>query len=656
MPDPDGAPREPEPTPKPPPAVTVRALIVGVVAVVGLSVVSVHCTLGLIGSLASWDYFLETAFAFLLATIALSALAGLLWRRLKLRRAELAVVFIMLLAAAPIPSIGFVTRLIPALGGLRYYASAENRWEKLLGPHVSEWIAPKEFHTVRALMDGLGEDERIPWGAWTKPFVFWGGFFLAFALLSVCLAVIFRRQWMERERLAYPIMGVGLAMLDPPEGEHPIWRDRLLWIGIGLAFLFLSLSPLSRYSERGLQFAFRPWRFDMWWRTSMGYPLLRFKWSWAIAGLTYLIPQDVSLSCWLFSMLIQFQNYAYNHLGMVDAATRERYVWGGALSYGQAVGVFLFVGVSSFWLGRRHLGAVLRRAFGRGDADDSGEILPYRWACWGVLLPFVAMWVLMVAVMGCPVLLAPLILLVVVFCMVAISKIVIQCGFGWVNVPMPPTTMITSLLGVKHMAASTIASLAPNWIWTSPMRTTDFGTVSHGLKVAGQMRLGRRGLLFAIFLAIGTALVAGVVFHMIYAHLSGGLNFYRWFYVGYAKMPWEFAARKMVLPHGPRWAAMWTAAGGAGAAGVMQIMRNHFVWWPFSVVGLAGAHLATTRKFWFTVFLVWLFKGSLIRYGGQRAYRKMRPLFIGFFLGQIFSQAIWYVMYLITGVRGGVRW
>ena len=41
-------------------------------------------------------------------------------------------------------------------------------------------------------------------------------------MVMVCLAVILRRQWMERERLAYPIAQVGLAMI---EGED---RDRLV--------------------------------------------------------------------------------------------------------------------------------------------------------------------------------------------------------------------------------------------------------------------------------------------------------------------------------------------------------------------------------------------------------------------------------------------
>ena len=637
---------------------TWRALLVGSAAVAALSAISIHCTLTLQGSLHCWDYFLAAPIFLLLIVMGLSGLAGLAAPCLRLRRGELGAVFMMLLAGAPIASIGFVTRLIPAMGGLKYYATAENQWARLLFPHVPRWAAPRNIKALDLLFEGLPDQGGIPWGEWALPLAFWGAFFIALAVLSVCLAVLLRKQWIERERLAYPIMALTVELLNSGErpGERSFWRSRLLWLGLWFAFVMAGLEPLSRYLDAYYGLGFNAPKFDTHWVKPSGGSFLRFKLSWSIMALTYLIPQDVALSVWLFNLIYQLQGHAYAHLGVDMADYREMYVWGGPAFSGQAIGAFLFVGVSSFWLGRRHLAEVWRSAFSRRrHADDAREIMPYRVACWGTMVSFVVT-VGFLAAMGTPVWLGVLVLLAAIFCMVAITKIAIQCGLGWLNIPMPPPTMVTTVVGTQILAPASVVSLGPNFIWTSPMRLTELGTISHGLKVADQAPMRRRGLFTAILVAVVVGLLSAYVFHMRLAHTKGGVNFYGWFYRSYAQRPWQYAEGKLTAPHPPRWRALGFIGMGAGMAGAMQVLRNQFIWWPFSVVGFAAAHLTTTRKFWFSMFLVWLVKGSLVRYGGQRAYRTGRPFFLGLFLGHTLAKGTWYLLSLLTDINGSVRW
>jgi len=639
-------------------ALTWRSLAVGLAGVVALSVISIDCTLSLTGSLASWDFYLETAVFLLLLALVLNGVAGRLWPRLKMGRAELVTVFLMLLVAAPIASIGFVSRLVPALGGVRYYATQENAWERLLWPHVPGWLAPRDMDAINLLFLGLPPDGGIPWGPWLAPLAFWGAFFLALSAMSICLATLLRRQWVERERLAYPIMGLAMELLDsqPRQGEKTFWRNPMAWAGLLAAFIFASLWPLSRVCEEYFRFPFTPPKTDYYWFDSAGAVILRFKFSISTMALTYLVPQDVALSCWLFNVLYQFQRRLYTDIGFDAVLVSETHVWGGPAFSGQAIGAFLFVGVSSFWLARRHLASVWRGLWRPGPIEgEAAEILSYRAASAGLAVSFVAVTGFLVA-MGSPVWMALLVLLAAVFCMVAVTKIAIQCGLPWIDAPMPAPTMITTAAGSQGMSGQALASLGAHLIWTTPMRLTEFGTVSHGLKVVDHARSPKKGLFAALLLAVVVGLASAFVFHMRVAYNRGGANFYGWFYKSYAELPWRYAADKMNRPQPPNWRSMGFVVAGAGAAGAMQFMRNTFVWWPFSVVGFAGAMLSNTSKLWFSIFLVWLVKGMLVRYGGQRAYRAGKPLFLGLFLGQIAAQGVWYLLCRAAGLPGSVPW
>jgi len=653
-------------------AVTARALLVGVLAVVALSLVSIHCTLAGVGSLVSWDFVLETAVFLLVAVMALNRLVGVLWPRAMLGRGELAVVFLMLLAAAPVPTIGFLSKLIPALGGIRYYATAQNEWSTSLLPHVASRVLPGDPNAVRLLFEGLPTRPMygstpgawaVTWvktlaPVWWKPLAFWGAFFVAVSVACLCLAVIMRKQWIERERLSYPIMGLALALLDTTRapGERPFWKRRMLWAGFALAFGMSSLHPLSAYLEEVVGWRFVPPRLNYYWRSPGRAYLLRFKFSWAIMGLTYLIPQDVSLTVWLFNLIFQLQYYTYRLMGFDIRPMPER-VWGGPMLSGQAVGAFLFLGASTVWLARRHIADVWRAARSWSkDADDSREILPYRWTCW-VFIAMCLVLVGMIHAMGTPLYLAVVVLAGALCFFLAITKIAIQCGLGWIMEPIPLSCLVANTLGTNWMAQSSVTSLGTNWMWTEPMRITEMGTMSHGLKVADQLRVRRRGLFLAVLLGVVVALVAGSLFQLYLAYDQGGVNFYRWFYLHYASRPWQFVEGRMTSPSGPRWGETAFIALGAAMAGAMQAGRHYLAWWPFSVVGYAGAFLPTTRKYWFSMFLVWLIKGRLLNYGGLRAYRLVRPLFLGLLLGHATACGLWYLVALATGTSyGGVPW
>ena len=55
---------------------------------------------------------------------------------------------------------------------------------------------------------------------------------------------------------------------------------------------------------------------------------------------------------------------------------------------------------------------------------------------------------------------------------------------------------------------------------------------------------------------------------------------------------------------------------------------------------------------WFNVFLAWLIKKLVLRYGGASVYQGSQPFFLGLISGQALCNGIWLVIDYFTGKVG----
>ena len=143
---------------------------------------------------------------------------------LALNRADLIVVYCMLLIVSALCTMGLSEQLLPMLTAFFYYASPQNKWTEKLLPHLTGKPILVEDGTGNKLFyEGIaGTGHGIPYEAWVEPLIWWGIFLLALYIAMVSIAVILRRQWMERERLSYPIAQVGLAMIRGEEQDRMV--------------------------------------------------------------------------------------------------------------------------------------------------------------------------------------------------------------------------------------------------------------------------------------------------------------------------------------------------------------------------------------------------------------------------------------------------
>ena len=67
---------------------------------------------------------------------------------------------------------------------------------------------------------------------WWRPILWWTLFLSVLLWVMICLDLLLRKQWIEREKLSYPIVHLPLEMTRP---DGRLFRSKMMWIGFGIA-------------------------------------------------------------------------------------------------------------------------------------------------------------------------------------------------------------------------------------------------------------------------------------------------------------------------------------------------------------------------------------------------------------------------------------
>ena len=105
-----------------------------------------------------------------------------------------------------------------------------------------------------------------------------------------------------------------------------------------------------------------------------------------------------------------------------------------------------------------------------------------------------------------------------------------------------------------------------------------------------------------------------------------------------------------------RGAAIMLGAALVGALATLglSIMRASFSWCSLHPIGFAVGSVWVMNKLWFSIFLAWVIKSLVLRYGGPLVYRKAVSFFLGLILGTYSAAGLWFVVDLVTGKTGNV--
>ena len=75
---------------------------------------------------------------------------------------------------------------------------------------------------------------------------------------------------------------------------------------------------------------------------------------------------------------------------------------------------------------------------------------------------------------------------------------------------------------------------------------------------------------------------------------------------------------------------------GLGVSGMLTYLRSRYVWWPFHPIAIAFPN----NRYAICVFLAWMAKTAVIRFGGVSLYHKSLPLWYGVIVGYLFGIGI----------------
>jgi len=580
---------------------------------------------------------------------------GFLKRRWAFQRGELITIFIMMMVATAIPTRGVIGMLLPMITGTFYYATPENEWADLIHPLLSDWMVVYDPLAVKEFYEGTSGPARIPWHVWLFPLLRWLVFYAAFYLSLLSAMVILRRQWVENERLVYPLAQVPLAMIqdeDKAQRVKPFFKNGVMWCGFLIPFFINSVNALHQYfyfiSPIVPQASVELFR-----RTVA----LNLRINFLMFGFAYFINSNISFSLWFFYLIHLIEEGIFSVLGI--HSPEELGPWTGSGPIGaimahQMMGALIILVLFGLWSARPHLKEVLRKALYKdASVDDSGEIMSYRTAVFGLLIGVVLMgfWLWET---GIPAWIAPFFIFAALVIFIGLARVISEAGLPTVTPEIVPAGFVVSGVGIPALGMRGMIATGYTLVWAGDLLVFMTAPLANGLRLSHEMA-GRRRLLF---LAIAAAMLISLVFSawfMLYlAYRDGALNLHRQYFTTFASYPSSFAAQKLANPTGPSLSGwFWTAAGGAIMAGLM-VARHKFVWWPFHPLGFVVSMGWAMNNIWFSVFLAWLIKVVVLKYGGPRMYRQTRPFFLGVVLGQFVVGGLWLLIDSYTGMVGNV--
>lgn len=626
-----------------------RAFIIGTIFSAGIAVFDPYFMLRGITSRFSFEYWAPLAIFLLFLLLALSCIH----RFFELKKAELLLIFIMASIASVLPGLGFMQNLMSVITGMPYFASPVNQWAELIIEKTSRFMVIQDKQAVAYYYEGLPPGEVIPYMAWIKPLGFTLLLVLAFSFLSICFMVLFRKQWIEKEKLIYPLTILPLEMIKKEKGSRipVLFKDKLFWTAFVLVFVFYLFNWLSMAStgskmlelSGGISF----------FRRTIGFSLRPY---FPLLGLAYLVPRSVSLSLWLFHVLFTVQNGLLLVSGFTLPGSNVPYGARSALVTFQSGGAMMMLVIALFWRARKHLGDCFRKAFNRNcDIDDSDELLSYRTAVFGVIISFLAMAGFMIY-FGMPWLVALIFMFFVLVVLVGLTRIVCQTGLPVAAANCTPPAYTTYLLPPSAVTEQGYIAMGFQYTWANEVRTSIMASTGHALKIQEDGHIPR-GMLFAgIITAIVLSYAASSYMYIHSAYLIGATNVGR----GGAGMSGWIANDMLSFINRPLTGdiigSRYIFTGvGALIMGVLMFCHSKFLWWPIHYIGFPIADSIPLRRWWFAIFIAWLIKGLILKFGGHNVYKKSVP----FFLGLIMSNIVWIIVEVLlnfvlkTGVSIG---
>lgn len=574
---------------------------------------------------------------FCLAVLVLINAALARWApRYRLSQGELLTIYILLSLSTAMCGHDLIQVLISVMANPAWFAqqTPENHWGDFL-KDIPDWLVVKNTDVLKDYFNGTNRwngfyhKEYIL--AWLPPAAIWTGFFMILIFTMLCLSVILRKQWTERERLTFPIIELPLRMTDE---SFSLFRNRLFWIAVAIAggvdlinTLHLNIPTVPGLPTRDM--ALNTWINDMPWRAIGWTPLQIIPF---VVGIGFLLPVDLAFSCWFFYWYWKAQYVVTAYWGLNDGRPTFPYI------VEQSSGAYLGVCVLVIWLARDYLKQVFLTAMGKKSAvSDADEPISYRLALFGVIAGLVAAG-LFAHAGGLRWTLVPVFILMYFALAIAISRMRAEMGTPAHDLHYGgPDQIIPRLMGIDTFSndRQSLIWFSLSWGYNRAYRSHPMPHHLEGFRLAHLARMDSRRLFWAmLFFGFWGCVCAFWALLQVYYQIGAGTAKVVGPATYFGNEAWNRMSQWVQSPTPAEPLSKYFALGGLAFSLFLTAMRARYTWWMFHPVGLAVSSSWAMGYMWFPLFIAWLCKVCVLRAGGLPMYRKAMPFFLGLIFGE----------------------
>ena len=568
-----------------------------------------------------------------------------------LDQSEFLIVYFLLSVSSCICSDKIGHHLVEFMVHAQWFADQENEWMQLFGNYLPRWALVNDQKAIRFYYEGGTTVYQLDiLRAWITPMLLWVGFLVIIMFVLLCLNTFLRQQWVEKEKLTYPVIQLPLQMTNP---KMMFFRNRFMWIGFGIA-AFISLAnglhslypqfpfiPVKRRSF-GYLFTSRPWN-------AMGD--IRLSFYPFLVGLTFLVPLDVLLSGWVF------------YLGYkVQLIIKALAGWHHFPSYDhQSFGAYFAIALFTIWLGRHQFLLIFRRGFGFGDnkkhLEESSEMIGYQFAFWGMVAGLAGL-VFFSHELGMSIWVAVIYFLIYLVLAMVVARLRAEMGslvhdFAAID----PDHFLTTVLGTSRLRATDLTGFTIYGFFNQAYMSHPMPHLLEGLKIAERTCISTKRIPVAVLLVTGVATLTTfwLMMHQYYS-IGASSGYFGPFPGGMVAYLYRRLQHWLTYPVPPDYMGIGYMAGGFFLGSLIYWMRMRFIWWPFHPLGYAMANSWAMNNFWSCLFIAFVVKWIILRFIGLGAYRKALPFFLGLAFGDFIIGSIWSLIGITLGIQTYEFW
>ena len=485
----------------------------------------------------------------------------------------------------------------------------------------------------------------VPWEHWIGPLLNWGLLIGVTYVILMAFNLLLFRHWAYNEKLIYPLVELPetLAGARHSDGRTvpAVFRTGFFWVGFTVSAAVLGWNLLCRsqvipdLTEIDLS---NSWSDYIQNSAVEGLrPSAKSAIFFTLVGLAFLIPAQVSFSLWFFWILFMVQVLILVWMGYGVNQNSFPTEWWYTLNFRTAEGggaLMVFASVVLYKCRTYILCFFLPSAV----ADlERAERIELRISSFLFVFGSAGLILLLWKGMGANLLYTILSYVVILFITVGLVRAVTEGGVLGFQAWVSPFHFIRTVFGMNK-AWTSMKLFAPlvsyYCILFLDIKTFIAPAMANSIKMRDNLKMKRirfhLGILFCL-LAAGTCAVAA---QLIMSYDRGGDGMESWFHSAFPRRAFDHIASTIkTAPEDTTNNLYWVLFG----AGVMAALLygRRFIFWlphPIGMIMLVNPIMST---FWFSIFLGWLAKTLVTRYGNKDTYGKLRCMFIGLIFGEL---------------------